>query len=64
MYVDPLADPGFGQGGGPENFGRNFADVGERSPIGRGPGLTLGPWKLWHFFSSNMHTPGFLGTFY
>ena len=28
-----LADPGFGQGGGPENCGRNFADVAERSRV-------------------------------
>ena len=33
-----LADPGFGQGGGPENFGRNFPDVASPNRLGsRGP---------------------------
>ena len=27
----PVADPGFGQGGGPRNFFRDFADVAKRS---------------------------------
>ena len=30
-WVLPRADPGFGQGGGPRNFCRDFADVAKRS---------------------------------
>ena len=44
----PLADPGFGQGGA-QNFFRDFADVAKRANIGGGPGPALGPWKLLHF---------------
>ena len=29
--ITPLADPGFGQGGGPRNFFRDFADVAKWS---------------------------------
>ena len=31
MEYYPLADPGFGQGGGPRNFCWDFADVAKRS---------------------------------
>ena len=55
--------------GGPINFFRDFADIaklGEPSKvynIGQGPGPALGPWKLLHFWLSNMHSPTFPGTF-
>ena len=46
---DSVADPGFGQGRGPRNFLRDFADKAKSSEwskpynIGRGPGPALGP---------------------
>ena len=35
----------------------------KQANIGRGLGPTLGPWKLWHFYPSNMHSPTLPGTF-
>ena len=33
VTLSALADPGFGQGGGPRNFFRDFADVAKRSQV-------------------------------
>ena len=42
-----LADPGFGQGGGPRNFFRDFADVVKRSWVSKESQYILK--KLLHF---------------
>ena len=60
-----LADPGFGQGG-PRKFRPYFCrcSASEASINRPGSRARLRALELWHFFPSNMHSPGFLGTFY
>ena len=52
MYIHvyiPVADPGFGQGGGPRIFFRDFADVAKRSLASKANNIIFQYKRIWEF---------------
>ena len=46
----PVADPGFGQGGGPRIFSQDFADIAKRSLASKANNIIFQYKRIWEFW--------------